>query len=141
MRIGDLSRLTGLTVHTIRYYERIGLLPFAHRGSSKAREYDRSVLPWIAFLGRLRTTGMPIRDMVRYATLRAQGTASAVERAALLVRHRDHVRQHLAELHACLSVLDNKIADYGDQPSTEQTDDTHHHRHRKPLRPGPARAG
>ncbi len=134
MKIGDLSKRTGLTAHTLRYYERIGLLPRAPRGSSKQREYDASVLPWIEFLGRLRTTGMPIRDMVRYAALRSQGAASEAEREALLVRHREHVRRHVAELQACLSVLDAKIAGYGDQPRMEITDDANPHRNREPLR-------
>ena len=61
MKIGDLAKRTGLTAHTIRYYERIGLLPRASRRSSQ-REYDASILPWIEFLGRLKTTGMPSRD-------------------------------------------------------------------------------
>jgi len=140
VKIGDLSRCTGLTAHTLRYYERIGLLPRAPRGSSKQREYDGSILPWIEFLGRLRTTGMPIRDMVRYAALRSQGVASEAEREKLLVRHREHVRRHVAELQACLSVLDSKIAGYGGHPPRmEKADDADTHRDRKPLRPGPAR--
>ncbi|HEV2673335.1 MAG TPA: MerR family transcriptional regulator, partial [Aliidongia sp.] len=72
MKIGDLAKRTGMSTHTLRYYERIGLLPYAPRSSSQ-REYDESILPWIEFLGRLKTTGMPIRDMVRYAGLRAKG--------------------------------------------------------------------
>lgn len=141
MKIGELSRRTGLTAHTLRYYERIGLLPRAPRGSSKQREYDASILPWIAFLGRLRTTGMPIRDMVRYAALRSLGPASEAERETLLVRHRAQVRRHVAELQACLSVLDGKIAGYGKHhPKTEKADDANTARDRKPVRPGLARA-
>ncbi|SUE42907.1 MerR family transcriptional regulator [Roseomonas gilardii] len=139
MKIGDLSRRTGLTAHTLRYYERIGLLPRASRDSSRQRDYDASILPWIEFIGRLRQTGMPVREMVRYATLRPQGIASEPEREALLRRHREHVRRQMAELQACLSVLDSKIAGYGGHPRMEQTDDADTSRGRKPLRTGPAR--
>jgi DNA-binding transcriptional MerR regulator len=117
-KIGDLARRTGLTAHTIRYHERIGLLPLAPRGRSRQQEYDASILPWIAFLSRLKTTGMPIRVMVRYADLRAKGAATEAERTQALFRHRDHVRAHVAELRACLSVLDDKIADEAARPIT-----------------------
>ena len=134
MKIGDLSRRTGLTAHTLRYYERIGLLPRAPRGSSRQRDYDDSILPWIAFLGRLRTTGMPVREMIRYAALRSQGAASVAERERFLSRHRERVRSRVADLQACLSVLDSKIAGYGDHPKMEKADDADAHRCREPLR-------
>ena len=67
MKIGNLAKRTGLSAHTIRYYERIGLLPRADRDSSGQRDYGASILVWIEFLGRLKTTGMPIREMLRYA--------------------------------------------------------------------------
>ena len=141
MKIGELSRRTGLTTHTLRYYERIGLLPRAPRGSSKQREYDASILPGITFLGRLRTTGMPVRDMVRYAALRSLGVASESEREALLVRHRAQIRRHVTELKACLSVLDGKSAGYGEHlRTTEEAEDADTARDRKPVRPGLARA-
>jgi DNA-binding transcriptional MerR regulator len=140
MKIGELAKRTGLSAHTIRYYERIGLLPRASRGQSRQREYDGSILPWIEFLGRLKTTGMPIREMVRYAELRSKGAATEVERKELLIRHREHVRAHVAELHACLSVLDTKIAGYGDQNRMEKTYDAETAKRRQQIRPGLARA-
>lgn len=123
MQIGELARRTGLTVHTIRYNERIGLLPPSARAASRHRDYDDAIMPWIAFLGRLKATGMPIREMLRYAGLRAEGPASESARRALLAEHRDKVRSRVAELEACLSVLDVKIAGYGDG-SGARTDDT-----------------
>ncbi|MDH6231525.1 DNA-binding transcriptional MerR regulator [Mesorhizobium soli] len=112
MKIGELAKRSGLTAHTIRYYERIGLLPYADRDRSSQRDYDASILTWIEFLGRLKATGMPIREMLRYAALRQDGTATEPERRVLLERHRDRVRANLAELQANLLVLDNKIAGY-----------------------------
>lgn len=134
MKIGDLAKRTGLSAHTLRYYERIGLLPRALRGQSNQREYDESILPWIAFLGRLRTTGMPIREMVRYATLRAKGVTTEAEREELLVQHREHVRARVAELNACLSVLDTKIAGYFDQNRMEKTCDADTARRQQQIR-------
>jgi DNA-binding transcriptional MerR regulator len=92
MKIGDIAKHTDLTAHTIRYYERIGLLPFALRDSTGQRVYDTSVLTWIEFLGRLKTTGMTIQEMLRYAQFRAQGAATEDERCALLTAHRENVR-------------------------------------------------
>ncbi|GGD91526.1 transcriptional regulator [Aureimonas endophytica] len=122
MKIGELARRSGLTAHTIRYYERIGLLPHADRDRSHQRDYDASILAWIEFLGRLRTTGMPIRQMLRYARLREAGAGTAAERRALLGEHRDQVRAHVEALNACLLVLDTKIGAYAEP---DQRSDDH----------------
>ena len=135
MKIGELARRTGLSVHTIRYYERIGLLPTADRDRSHQRDYDASILVWIEFLGRLKTTGMPIREMLRYAALREQGDGTAADRRRLLEDHRAGVRAHVADLQACLLVLDGKIAGYaGDNERMESADATLPERRRKPAR-------
>jgi DNA-binding transcriptional MerR regulator len=112
MKIGQLSKRSGLSAHTIRYYERIGLLPYADRDRSSQRDYDASILVWIAFLGRLKATGMPIREMLRYAELRQRGSATEADRRELLSQHRDRVRAHVVNLQTCLLVLDTKIAGY-----------------------------
>ncbi|PKU24939.1 MerR family transcriptional regulator [Telmatospirillum siberiense] len=129
MKIGELAKRSGLSAHTIRYYERIGLLPYADRDRSRQRDYDASILVWIEFLGRLKTTGMPIREMLRYAALRARGKGTEAERRELLERHREHVRHHLAELQASLLVLDTKIAGYaGTEQRMMDNDATAHQR-------------
>jgi DNA-binding transcriptional MerR regulator len=110
MKIGELAKRTGLSAHTLRYYERIGLLPYADRAQSGQRDYDASILTWIEFLGRLKATGMPIREMLNYAALRGQGSATERERHKLLEQHRDRIRLKLAELNDCLLVLDTKTA-------------------------------
>ncbi len=140
MKIGDLAKRTGLSPHTIRYYERIGLLPFASRDRSKQRDYDASILTWIEFLGRLRTTGMPIREMLRYAELRRRGASTDAERCKLLEAHRAQVAAHVAELQACLLVLDTKIAGYAGSTQRMNDHDDKPKRTRKPLRPGLSRA-
>lgn len=112
MKIGDLAKRTGLSAHTIRYYERIGLLPRAGRDASGHRDYDDAILGWIEFLGHLKSTGMPIRDMLLYAALREQGPKTGPERKDLLQAHREIVRARVAELQANLVVLDAKIGSY-----------------------------
>ncbi len=112
MKISDLAKRCGLSAHTLRYYERIGLLPYADRDRSGQRDYDASILSWIEFLGRLKTTGMPIRDMLLYATLAGRGKATFSERREMLREHRERVRAHVADLETCLRVLDGKIASY-----------------------------
>ena len=112
MKIGELARRSGLSAHTIRYYERIGLLPPPDKNASGHRDYDVSILKWIDFLGRLKATGMPVREMLRYAALRETGDGTEAERQAILETHREHVRARLAGLQENLSVLDTKIAFY-----------------------------
>jgi len=112
MKIGELAKRTGISAHTIRYYERIGLLPYADRDGGGQRDYDPSILVWIEFLGRLKTTGMPIREMLRYANLRKQGDHTGPQRRAMLEAHRELARARVAELQACLLILDTKIDGY-----------------------------
>lgn len=134
MKIGELAKRTGLSTHTIRYYERIGLLPHADRDQSGQRDYDASILIWIEFLGRLKTTGMPIREMLRYAALRENGVCTEAERSDLLEQHRERVRAHVAELQACLLVLDTKIAGYaGMKQRMKEYDASISERQRKPA--------
>ena len=134
MKIAEVSKLYDLSADTLRYYERIGLLPYADRDRSGQRDFDASILTWIAFLGRLKTTGMPIRDMLRYAALRDDGDATGPARQQMLEVHREKVRTQIAELHECLLVLDTKIAGYaGDEQRTKEND-ARPNTSRKPLR-------
>jgi DNA-binding transcriptional MerR regulator len=141
MKIGELAKRSGLSAHTIRYYERIGLLPYADRDRSSQRDYDASILVWIEFLGRLRTTGMPIRDMLRYAALRERGVDTETDRREMLAQHRERVRTHVAELQASLLVLDTKIAGYaGQEQRMKDYDATPPERRQKPVGTRPTRA-
>lgn len=123
MKIAKLAELSGLTAHTIRYYERIGLLPRADRDAGGRRVYDASILEWFGFLGRLKTTGMPISKMLEYAALRERGDCTIAERRALLEDHRTVVRSRIAELDANLRFLDSKIDTYVELEKRKQGDD------------------
>jgi DNA-binding transcriptional MerR regulator len=111
--IGEVVALTGLSAYTLRWYERIGLMSPVDRSHNGQRRYSDDDLRWLEFVGKLRLTGMPVADMVRYAELQREGDHTRAARQALLVRHREDVRRRIAELQATLGVLDFKIEHYG----------------------------
>jgi DNA-binding transcriptional MerR regulator len=111
--ISEVVTRTGLTTHTLRWYERIGLMPDIDRSHSGQRRYSDQDLAWLGFIARLRLTGMSVADMVRYAELRKQGDETYPERLDLLVRHREAVRQRIVDLRSTLEILDSKIDLYG----------------------------
>ncbi|MEV6108850.1 MerR family transcriptional regulator [Streptomyces sp. NPDC051940] len=111
--ISEVSAITGLSAYTLRWYERIGLMSRVDRSATGQRRYNSEDLGWLGFVGKLRLTGMPVADMVRYAELVREGDHTFAGRQELLVRHREDVRQHIADLQATLAVLDFKIELYG----------------------------
>ena len=112
MKIGELARQTGLSVDTLRFYERIGLIQRPARDGGGRRDYDPAVLDWIAFLARLAATGMRQADRVRYAALRRQGDATLAARRAMIEAHRTAIAAWVAELNAALALMDDKIETY-----------------------------
>ncbi len=110
--IAKAAAETGLSIDTLRYYERIGLVEPPARDSGGRRTYSDEDLSWLHFLTRLRTTGMPIRMMREYAQLRHRGDGTAARRRQILVDHRAEVRERINELQSCLGMLDYKITNY-----------------------------
>jgi DNA-binding transcriptional MerR regulator len=109
--IGEAAAKCGLSQHTLRWYGRIGLLGTIDRGGDGRRRFSDRDLEWLSLLTMLRATGMPIRDMQRYAELVRSGAGQA-ERLELLKRHREEVRRALASQRECLKLLDAKIDYY-----------------------------
>lgn len=116
LTIQQAAAKTGLSVHTLRYYEKIGLLDPISRQDNTHRLFREEDLLWIGFLLKLRSTGLPIRDMLRYAELRRAGNtaASVSARKALLQQHAGAVEETIAELQRNLSVLHMKVKMYED---------------------------
>ena len=113
LSIAEAAEVTGLTTHTLRYYERDGLLlGSVDRASSGHRRYTDQDLSWIRMVTRLRSTGMPIREVRQYADLVRAGDGNEAERLQLLVAHRDRVRQQLAEVATHLEAIELKIGLY-----------------------------
>ena len=112
MKIGEIARKTGLSIDTLRFYEKIGLIDRPARDGAGRRDYDADVLDWIAFLGRLNATGMKQADRIRYATLRRQGDATLAARREMIETHRQSVADQIAMLSQSLDLLDAKIETY-----------------------------
>jgi DNA-binding transcriptional MerR regulator len=110
--ISEVADFTGLSAHTLRWYERIGLMPHVDRSHTGQRRFTNRDLDWLAFVGKLRLTGMPVADMVRYAELVRAGDQTFAARQALLEATRVDVLQRIAELTETVTVLDYKISTY-----------------------------
>ncbi|WEV47656.1 MerR family transcriptional regulator [Bifidobacterium sp. ESL0690] len=111
LRISDVSRLTGLPVPTLRYYERRGILD-PHRDPEGHRGYTRHDLEWIAFVQRLLATGMPLRAIERYSRLRAQGDATIPERLAMLHQQDRLLAERIRQTQEQREFLAKKISTY-----------------------------
>ncbi|HDR8861440.1 TPA: MerR family transcriptional regulator [Burkholderia territorii] len=112
LTIGQVAELTGVSTHTLRYYEQAGLLRAISRTAAGHRLYAPADLAGLAFVMRLKATGMPIAQIQAFAVLREQGESTFGARRDLLVAHRDAVRAHIAELQANLDAIGDKIAYY-----------------------------
>ncbi|OKJ76433.1 MerR family transcriptional regulator [Streptomyces sp. CB02460] len=110
--ISEVAAFTGLTAHTLRWYERIGLMPHVDRSHTGQRRFSNRDLDWLAFVTKLRLTGMPVAHMVRYAELIREGDHTFEERQELLEATRRDVKTRIAELQDTLAVLDYKIDFY-----------------------------
>jgi DNA-binding transcriptional MerR regulator len=112
LTISEAAERTGLTRHTLRYYERDGLMLGVGRAGSGHRRYSESDLGWIELITKLRATGMPIREVRRYAELVRAGDGNEGERLALLRAHRNRVLAKLETIAAHLNAIDMKISYY-----------------------------
>ena len=109
--IGEFSRLTGLGIHTLRYYEQEGLIA-PERNSGNRRRYSDRDIAWISFIKRLKDTGMPIKEIKRYAQLRAVGNPTLQARLEMLVQHRQALNEQIMQLQEHRDRLDEKIDFY-----------------------------
>ena len=112
LTIAEVAERTGLTRHTLRYYERDGLMLGVDRAGSGHRRYSERDLGWIELISKLRATGMPIREVRRYAELVRAGDGNEDQRLVLLQAHRERVRAQLAAMAGYLSAIDMKISYY-----------------------------
>lgn len=109
--IGEFSKLTGLVIHTLRYYEQEGLIA-PERNSGGRRCYSDKDFTWVEFIKRLKDTGMPIKEIRHYAKLRAAGESTLSARMEMLVQHRQALNEQIAKLQEHKMKLDEKIEIY-----------------------------
>jgi DNA-binding transcriptional MerR regulator len=113
LSIAEAARRTGVSAHTLRYYERAGLVVTpVDRTAGGRRRYHQLDLDWIVICTKLRATGMPIKTIRRYAELITAGPGNEEERVALMEAHRADVTARLAEVQENLKVIDHKIGVY-----------------------------
>lgn len=117
MNIQKFARLSGISAHTLRYYEKIGLLRNVGRTKQGHRDYSENERVWIDFIKRLKDTGMPLKDIRHYADLRAKGDATAQARMDLLINHAKVLEDRLHQENEHLEKLKQKIAFYQKQVS------------------------
>lgn len=111
-KIGELAQRSARSVHTIRWYESQGLLPKVERDGGGRRLYTQWHADWLAFLGRLRTTGMSIKSMKQYAQLISLGDTGLPGQESLLYDHRASVEAQMQELEVARKMIDRKLAYY-----------------------------
>jgi DNA-binding transcriptional MerR regulator len=112
LRIGALADRTGRSVHAIRWYEAQGLLPRVERDSGGRRVYMQWHVDWLLFIGRLKNTGMPVKQMKRYALLIARGDSGLAEQEELLIAHRQLIEARRAEIDEACAIIDRKLKHY-----------------------------
>lgn len=118
LTIGEAADATGLSIDTLRYYEKSGLIPNRpDRSASGQRRYGDRDLRWIGTLVMLRRTGMPIREMRRFVDLYAVD-GSEPERLRILCEHREAVLEQLREVQTHLAAIDRKIEFYEEKVSS-----------------------
>jgi DNA-binding transcriptional MerR regulator len=111
LKIGEFSMAAGISIDTLRYYEKEQLIK-VERDASGRRNYKQEDIAWMAFIKRLKETGMPIKQIRVYASLRYQGDSTMPERLALLEEHRMAILDEIARWEASLRCVEEKIGIY-----------------------------
>jgi len=112
LTVSEAAAEVGLSAHTLRWYEQEGLVAPVGRDTAGRRRYTREDVGWLTLLTKLRRTGMPVREMRRYAELARQGDHTLPERLRLFEEHRQRVQTRMAELQQDLDVIEYKIELY-----------------------------
>lgn len=112
MTITEVSKKYGITADTLRYYERIGLIPPVNRNSSGNRDYTEEDCRWVKFIKCMRGAGLSIETLIEYVALFQQGNETIDVRKELLLEQRRQLAERVEELQNTLSYLDHKIDGY-----------------------------
>lgn len=121
----EVIEQTGLSIHTLRYYEKIGLLPTVARADNGHRRYTNHDIRYLTFITRMRRTRMPIREIQEYIGLLHQDRNTHAERCAILEHHRERLMTQLDDLNDTLEFVDFKIGLYRDDRNCLDNVDAH----------------
>jgi len=112
MTIAEVAKQYDLTPDTLRYYERVGLLPRVGRTSGGIRDYSESDCRWVEYIKCMRSAGVSVETLVKYVRLFHQGAETIPQRKALLTEQREQIVARIAELNEVLAKLDWKLDGY-----------------------------
>lgn len=112
MNISKAAEITGLTAYTLRYYEKVGIIPAAPRDANDVRDYDETTIEWINFMKCMREAGIPVEVLVKYYELYKQGESTHEERKQLLINQRNVLQERVATMTETLAKLTWKIDNY-----------------------------
>ena len=112
MSIAEVSKKYELSADTLRYYERIGLVPPVPRNKSGIRDYDTESCQWVELMKCMRSAGVQIEALIEYVALFQQGDETIGARKALLIEQRDQLVERMAEMQRSLDRLNDKIERY-----------------------------
>ena len=132
LSIGEVAQRTGLSIDTLRFYEREGLFASPVQRVSGRRVYSEEQVEWLALCSVLRGSGMPLRAIREYAELMAQGDGTESQRLELLREHQDRVAGQMRDLARCQDLIGHKVGLYEDLASNGES----HHVCRAPRPPG-----
>lgn len=114
MKIAEVSEKYGISTDTLRYYERVGLIPTVNRNESGIREYRENDLTWVSFIKCMRSAGLPIEALIEYVGLVQQGDPTIAARKDILKEQRDLLVTRMQEMQKTLDILNHKISVYED---------------------------
>ena len=121
MTISEVSEMYGVSQDTLRYYERIGLIPPVPRRPNGIRDYDETSCGWVRFIRCMRSAGLQIEALIEYVTLFGKGDSTRGARKTILIEQRATLLKRMEDMQACLERLDKKIEHHGDiEASTEK---------------------
>ena len=112
MTIAEVSKKYAITPDTLRYYERIGLIPPVPRTKGGVRNYDETSCGWVELMKCMRSAGVQIEALIEYVALFRRGEDTAAQRKAILVEQRSQLEERMAEIQRSLDRLNSKIAGY-----------------------------
>jgi DNA-binding transcriptional MerR regulator len=114
MTIAEVSKKYDLTADTLRYYERIGLIPAVGRTGGGIRDYSASDCGWVEFIKCMRSAGIPVEALIEYVMLFQQGDDTSEARKQILIEQREQLLARMEEMQHTLQRLNTKIEHYGD---------------------------
>ncbi len=112
MTISEVSKKYGLSVDTLRYYEKAGLIPPVNRKENGIRDYTETDCGWVEFIKCMREAGLPIEVLTQYIALYAKGNRTLQQRKNLLITERDRLKERIAQMQQTLKRLNYKISVY-----------------------------